>query len=114
MYLNKEGEDDHLHFEPVIEMPDKIEVITGEEDDDVMFEHRAKLYRFQDKQWKERGLGNVKILRHRETGKCRLLMRREQVLKVIGKMNFYMANVIVYVILIELYVTFPDNHTSII
>ena len=30
-------------------------------------------------EWKERGLGEMKVLRPRLTGKCRLLMRREQV-----------------------------------
>ena len=49
----------------------QIEVKTGEEDEDVIYSHRAKLYRFTDSEWKERGLGDVKILRHKQTNKLR-------------------------------------------
>ena len=79
-----EGDHDEPHFEPIIPLPDKIDVKTGEEDDEVMFSHRAKLYRFvaEDKQWKERGIGDIKLLRSAKTGKMRVLMRREQVLKL--------------------------------
>jgi hypothetical protein len=35
-----------------------------------------------NKEWKERGVGRMKILLDEKTGKVRLLMRREQVLKV--------------------------------
>ncbi|KAM8975770.1 ranBP2-like and GRIP domain-containing protein 4 [Pelodytes ibericus] len=78
------AEDDGPHFEPVVPLPEKIEVKTGEEDEEEMFCNRAKLFRFDAdaKEWKERGIGNVKILRHRVSGKIRLLMRREQVLKI--------------------------------
>ena len=48
-----------------------------------VFYHRAKLYRYDNakKEWKERGVGYVKLLRNAE-GKVRLLMRRDQVLKI--------------------------------
>ncbi|XP_044525255.1 E3 SUMO-protein ligase RanBP2 [Gracilinanus agilis] len=77
-------DDDGPHFEPVVPLPDKIEVKTGEEDEEEFFCNRAKLFRFdaESKEWKERGIGNVKILRHKISGKIRLLMRREQVLKI--------------------------------
>lgn len=55
---------------------------TGEEDEDLLYVHRAKLYRFADGEWKERGLGNIKILRHKESKKLRVVMRREQILKI--------------------------------
>ncbi|KAG8512370.1 E3 SUMO-protein ligase RanBP2, partial [Galemys pyrenaicus] len=79
-----DDDDDGPHFEPVVPLPDKIEVKTGEEDEEEFFCNRAKLYRFdaESKEWKERGIGNVKILRHKTSGKIRLLMRREQVLKI--------------------------------
>ncbi|XP_053311054.1 ranBP2-like and GRIP domain-containing protein 4 [Spea bombifrons] len=78
------ADDDGPHFEPVVPLPEKIEVKTGEEEEEEMFCNRAKLFRFDvdSKEWKERGIGNVKILRHRVSGKLRLLMRREQVLKI--------------------------------
>lgn len=60
----------------------QIEVKTGEEDEELLYVHRAKLYRFVEGEWKERGLGNVKILRHKETKKLRVVMRREQILKI--------------------------------
>ena len=82
MYVNKEGEDDHIFFEPVIQLPDKVDVVTGEEDEKVLFEHRAKLFRFHNKEWKERGLGDIKILENKRTKRIRVLMRREQILKI--------------------------------
>lgn len=49
----------------------KIEVKTGEEEEAVLYSHRAKLFRFADAEWKERGLGDVKILKHKQTAKLR-------------------------------------------
>lgn len=45
---------------------------------------RAKLFRFdrESKEWKERGTGDVRLLRHKENGKTRLVMRRDKTLKV--------------------------------
>lgn len=79
-----EEDEDGPHFEPIVPLPDKIDVKTGEEEEEEMFCNRAKLYRFdtETKEWKERGIGNVKILKHSTKGKVRLLMRREQVLKI--------------------------------
>jgi Ran-binding protein 1 len=45
---------------------------------------RAKVYRFdrENKEWKERGVGNIKILQDKEKScKVRVLMWREKVLK---------------------------------
>lgn len=68
-----EEEENDTHFEPVIPLPDKIEVKTGEEDEETLYCHRSKLLRLHDKEWKERGVGDVKILRHAATGKVRLV-----------------------------------------
>ena len=37
------------------------------------------LFRYCEQQWKERGLGEIKILWKEETGQARVVMRREQV-----------------------------------
>ena len=38
-------ENNDPHFEPIISLPALVEVKTGEEDETVMFSHRANLYR---------------------------------------------------------------------
>ncbi|XP_051565733.1 RANBP2-like and GRIP domain-containing protein 5/6 isoform X1 [Myxocyprinus asiaticus] len=79
-----EEDEDGPHFEPIVPLPDKVDVKTGEEEEEEMFCNRAKLFRFESemKEWKERGIGSIKILKHKTSGKVRLLMRREQVLKI--------------------------------
>nr|XP_006817975.1 PREDICTED: E3 SUMO-protein ligase RanBP2-like [Saccoglossus kowalevskii] len=90
-YYNSD-EGDHIHFEPIVSMPEKVDLKTGEEDEESIFSHRAKLYRFDAglSQWKERGVGDIKILQHRETSKARIVMRREQVLKLCA--NHYITD----------------------
>ncbi|XP_015275196.1 PREDICTED: E3 SUMO-protein ligase RanBP2 isoform X1 [Gekko japonicus] len=80
----KTEDNDDIHFEPVVQMPEKVELVTGEEDETVLYSQRVKLFRFdaETSQWKERGVGNLKILKNEVNGKLRMLMRREQVLKV--------------------------------
>jgi len=50
----------------------------------VRFHRKAKLYRFdkEGNQWKERGTGTVKLLKHKETSKVRLVMRQAKTLKI--------------------------------
>lgn len=57
---------------------------SGEEDEEIIFRERAKLYRWDRdvNQWKERGVGEIKILFHTQKKYYRILMRRDQVLKV--------------------------------
>jgi len=45
---------------------------------------RAKLFKFvkDANEWKERGTGDVRLLKHKENGKTRLVMRRDKTLKV--------------------------------
>nr|GFA27156.1 Ran-binding protein 1 homolog a-like [Tanacetum cinerariifolium] len=45
---------------------------------------KAKLYRFdkEGNQWKERGAGSVKFLKHKKTEKVRLVMRQSKTLKI--------------------------------
>lgn len=76
-------EEPDVHFEPLVKL-EKVEVKTNEENEEVIFKTRAKLFKFHPdaKEWKERGTGDVKFLKHNTTGKVRLLMRRDQTLKV--------------------------------
>ena len=80
----QEGDHDGPHFKPIISVPEKVDVKTGKKDDEVMFSHRAKLYRFiaEEKQWKERGIGDIKLLRNVRSGKMRVVMLRDHVLQL--------------------------------
>ncbi|GAB5588362.1 Ran GTPase binding protein Sbp1 [Umbelopsis nana] len=72
-----------VHFEPVIKL-EEVEVKTMEENEEALFKMRAKLFRYDKalKEWKERGVGDVKFLQHKESKKVRLLMRRDKTHKV--------------------------------
>ncbi len=82
-YYPSEDRDD-IHFDPIVQLPEKVDLKTGEEDESVIFSHRCKLYRFdrESKQWKERGIGDIKLLNHPTTNKYRIVMRRDQVFRV--------------------------------
>ncbi|XP_048050744.1 uncharacterized protein LOC125270812 isoform X1 [Megalobrama amblycephala] len=77
-------DDEEETYEPAVPLPDVIEISTGEENEQVVFSHKAKLYRFDKEllQWKERGVGELKILENDKPRRARLVMRREQVLKL--------------------------------
>lgn len=57
------------------------------------FKMRSKLFRFAEtlldkgsgkKQWIERGVGEIKLLKHRENSMIRVLMRQEKTMKIIA------------------------------
>jgi len=77
-------ESEDIHFEPVIHLTEKVEVKTNEELEEQVFKMRAKLFKYvsESREWKERGTGDVRLLKHRENGKTRLVMRRDKTLKV--------------------------------
>ena len=79
-------EPDDIYVEPIIKLEaGKLEdLTTGEEEEQPRFVHRAKLYRFDKElsQWKERGVGDVKLLFNERTRKARITMRRDQVFRV--------------------------------
>ncbi|RCK62926.1 Ran-specific GTPase-activating protein 1 [Candida viswanathii] len=79
-----EEEEADVQFTPVIQLDKKVDVKTNEEDEEVLYKVRAKLFRFHadTKEWKERGTGDVKFLKHKVTGKTRILMRRDKTLKI--------------------------------
>lgn len=70
-------------FKPLVHL-DEVEVQTGEEGEIVRADFKCKLYRFdpESAEWKERGVGQVKLLEHKENHKIRLLMRQEKTLKI--------------------------------
>eukprot|EP00919_Chromeraceae_sp_WS-2016_P056520 GHVR01134178.1.p1 GENE.GHVR01134178.1~~GHVR01134178.1.p1 ORF type:complete len:218 (+),score=71.19 GHVR01134178.1:50-703(+) len=73
-----------------------IEQVSGEEDETVFWTHRSKLYRWasETSEWKERGLGDSKLLQHNDTGRIRFLLRQEKTLKVVA--NHYVVPKIPY------------------
>lgn len=72
---------------------EEVETKNGEEDEDVLYTQRSKLFVFGEtlldvgtgnKTWRERGIGEVKLLRHNEHQRTRLLVRQEKTMKVIA------------------------------
>ncbi|GMH11984.1 hypothetical protein Nepgr_013825 [Nepenthes gracilis] len=78
-----EDEDTGAQVAPIVKL-EEVAVTTGEEDEDAILDLKAKLYRFdkEGKQWKERGAGAVKLLKHKVYGKVRLVMRQSKTLKI--------------------------------
>ncbi|KAK4492099.1 hypothetical protein RD792_002896 [Penstemon davidsonii] len=78
-----EDEDTGAQVAPIVRL-EEVAVTTGEEDEDAILDLKSKLYRFdkEGKQWKERGAGSVKLLKHKHTGKVRLVMRQSKTLKI--------------------------------
>jgi len=76
-------EECQAEFKPVVQLEEK-ETASGEESEEIKLEYKAKLYRydFEKQEWKERGVGQCKILEHKETKKTRVLMRRDKLHKV--------------------------------
>ncbi|KAK5122077.1 single stranded nucleic acid binding protein [Meristemomyces frigidus] len=79
-----EEEEADVQFEPVVHLTEKVDTKTNEELEEQTFKMRAKLFKFdrESREWKERGTGDVRLLKHRENGKTRLVMRRDKTLKV--------------------------------
>ena len=73
-----------VHFEPVVHLTKEVETKTNEELEEQTFKMRAKLFKFDrdSREWKERGTGDVRLLKHKENAKTRLVMRRDKTLKV--------------------------------
>ncbi|CRG90680.1 Ran-specific GTPase-activating protein 1 [Talaromyces islandicus] len=80
----EEVESPDVHFEPVIHLTEKVDTKTNEELEEQTFKMRAKLFKFdrESREWKERGTGDVRLLKHKENQKTRLVMRRDKTLKV--------------------------------
>lgn len=90
------GADDEAVDDSQLILPDvkfgEVQLTKGTEQEEVLVELRSKMYVFfeEDKygdevrknMWKQRGLGNVQILKHNVTGAYRVLMRQEGTLKI--------------------------------
>ena len=65
-------------------LTETVDTKTHEEAEEQTFKMRAKLFKFDrdTREWKERGTGDVRLLKHKENGKTRLVMRRDKTLKV--------------------------------
>ncbi|PHJ22370.1 ran-specific gtpase-activating [Cystoisospora suis] len=82
----------------------EVKVETGEEEEEVFWKCRSKLYRWVSAgsdskagaagEWKERGIGEAKLLRHKQTKKIRFLLRQEKTLKIVA--NHYVVATDVY------------------
>lgn len=84
-------EESTAEFAPVVEL-EEVDVVSGEEEEEVVYSHRGKLFIYGEtlldvgsgnKSWKERGIGDIRILKHREHQRMRVLMRQEKTMKVI-------------------------------
>ncbi|XP_031271821.1 ran-binding protein 1 homolog b isoform X2 [Pistacia vera] len=80
---HNEDEDTGAQVAPIVKL-EEVAVTTGEEDEDAILDLKSKLYRFDKdgNQWKERGAGTVKLLKHKQSGKVRLVMRQSKTLKI--------------------------------
>ncbi|XP_075522438.1 ran-binding protein 1 homolog b-like [Primulina tabacum] len=78
-----EDEDTGAQVAPIVRL-EEVSVITGEENEEIILNLKAKLYRFdkEGNQWKERGVGTVKLLKDKVNGKVRLVMRQNKTLKI--------------------------------
>jgi len=88
---NAPDEETKVEFQPVVKLT-QVKTQTMEEEEEVLYKQRAKLFRYDNvlNQWKERGTGDVKFLKHSTTKKIRLLMRREKTLKLCA--NHYLVS----------------------
>uniref|UniRef100_A0A914I1U1 CSN12-like protein n=1 Tax=Globodera rostochiensis TaxID=31243 RepID=A0A914I1U1_GLORO len=63
------------NFKPIVPLPPKVETKSGEENEEMLFSARCKLFRYKDKQSKERGIGELKLLHNKESGRYRCVIR---------------------------------------
>ncbi|RZC03262.1 ran-binding protein 1 homolog c-like [Glycine soja] len=78
-----DDKDTRAYVAPIVKLQ-KVAITTGEEDEDPILDLKSKLYRFDkdENQWKERGADTMKFLKHKASGKVRLLMRQSKMLKI--------------------------------
>ena len=64
-----------------------VAVVKGTEGEVPLYKERVKLFRFRDNQWKERGIGHLRLMRNNETKKIRVVMRQEKTKKPVANFN---------------------------
>jgi Ran-binding protein 1 len=79
---------------------EEVKVLKDEDVATILYSHRSKLYHFikednyggevRTNYWKERGLGDVKIMQDKKTSLCRIIMRQEKTLKPVA--NFMLTD----------------------
>ncbi|CAI9764445.1 unnamed protein product [Fraxinus pennsylvanica] len=81
--LGTEDKDTGAQVAPIVKLQE-VDVTTGEENEDILLDLKAKLYRFdkEGSQWKERGVGTLKLLKPKESDKIRLVTRQNKTLKI--------------------------------
>lgn len=75
-------------FKPIVKLTsEKLELPTGEENEEVLYTKRAKLMLFDknntEKPYINKGLGDLKVLKNKETNKSRILIRADGGLRVL-------------------------------
>jgi Ran-binding protein 1 len=86
----EEGGEEHnveiKEGEGIVKLEQK-EMQSGEEEEDIILQARAKLYAFikieDDAKFRELGIGDLHLNRHKETKKVRLVMRAEKTLRLL-------------------------------
>lgn len=90
-------EESSATYKPVVVLETTDDVTTGEEDEEILYKQRCKLFVYGEtmldkgtgnKTWKERGIGDIRFLKHKETERIRVLMREEKTLKM--KVNHFL------------------------
>ena len=94
--MSESGADAVENVEEQHEQIDLVSGNPGEEDEEVLFEVRGKALELEaaKKEWATKGVGPVRVLRHPESGKTRLLMRHDPSGKII--LNAALLNGISY------------------
>ena len=84
---------------PSVTLEVKDYITTGEEEEETLYSQRSKLLRWVRNEeeegppgeWKERGTGDVKILKNKASSRVRLLMRQEKTMKIVAN-HYVVAN----------------------
>ena len=65
-----------------------VETKTVEDEEDLIYKGRGRLYRWRG-EWKERGTGDIKLLRNKESKKIRFILRQDKTFKTVA--NFFVS-----------------------